>query len=121
MSMPKRISALAVLLATASALALPAAGAFAQGTELATAVANAKTPADHEAVAKQYDALAAQAESQAALHQKMGANYKQIGGAAIGKYHMDHHCEALVKTAKQEAADYKAMAAAHRAMATQAK
>jgi uncharacterized membrane protein YeaQ/YmgE (transglycosylase-associated protein family) len=96
------------------------AGTDKQG-DLATMVANAKTAADHEAIAKKYDAMAAEEKSRAAMHAKMGQNYKSMGGAAIGKYHMDAHCESIVKNANATAADYESMAAAHRQMAAAAK
>lgn len=112
------IIALGILLGIAS-VALRA-RADEQG-DLATMAANAKTAADHEAIAKKYDAMAAEEKSRAAMHTKMARNFKSMGGAVIGKYHMDHHCESITKNANALASDYEQMAAAHRSMAAQAK
>lgn len=88
-----------------------------QKDDLAAMVTDAKTASDHEAIAKKYDALSAEEKSRAAMHTKMAQGYKSMGGAAIGKYHMDHHCESIAKSANALASDYEQMATAHREMA----
>lgn len=92
-----------------------------QKDDLAAMVVDAKTAADHEAIAKKYDALSAEEKSRAAMHTKMAQGYKSMGGAAVGKYHMDHHCESIAKSANATASEYEQMANAHREMAAQAK
>ena len=84
-------------------------------------IAAAKTPADHEAIAKWYDDQAAEAQRKAEEHQKMGAAYKKEPGAIASKTHFHEHCEALVRNYTAEAKEYRALAAAHRQMAKTAK
>ncbi len=91
------------------------------GADIDQMIASAKSPADHEAVAAHFDQLAADARKKAGTHTAMGRAYKQVGGAVIGKYHMDHHCEQLVKTATEEAKTYSEMAQEHRDLAKAAK
>jgi hypothetical protein len=75
------------------------------------------TPADHKALAARYDALAAEAEKEAARHEAMGRMYQASkfpkGGASQS---LIQHCENLTKDLKAEAAEYRAMAEAHRQM-----
>lgn len=91
------------------------------GADIDQMIANAKTPADHEAIAVHFDQLAAEARKEAGTHTAMGRAYKQLGGAVIGKYHMDDHCAQLVKTATEEAKTYSEMAQAERELAKAAK
>lgn len=110
-------------LALALAFGLRGVSAYAQmggQADLGEMIATAKTPADHEAIAKQYDTLAAQEKSKAEMHKRMGQNYKQVGGAPVGKYNLVGHCDNLSKNATKDAAEYEKLAAAHRDMAKQA-
>ncbi len=91
-----------------------------QEDSLPAMVAQAKTAAEYEAIAKKYDVMAAEEKSRAAMHTKMGENLKSMGGAAIGKYHMDQHCASITKDASNLATNYEQMAAAYRAMAATA-
>jgi hypothetical protein len=76
-------------------------------------IKNAKTPADHEAVAAYYDNEAAENEKKAHLHRLSANMYTKPINAG--------HCNALVN-AYQDAADQdKALAANHREMAEKAK
>ena len=87
-------------------------------------VQNAKTAADHEAIASYYDAEAAAAKKKAAEHQQMGESYKAQGsaiGKGLGASSMPQHCETLTKSFEQEAAQYQAMAKVHRDLAKAAK
>jgi hypothetical protein len=84
-------------------------------------IATAKTPADHEAIAKWYDDQAAEAQKKADEHKKMGEEYKKALGGVGSKTHFHEHCEALVKNYTAEAKEYRALAAAHREMAKAAK
>jgi hypothetical protein len=112
------IAALAFIVA----LALPAvrAGA-AEEVDIDKMILNAKTPADHEAIAAYYDEQAATAKAKAATHRNMGEDYKKVGGALASKTHFHEHCESLVRSFESAAKDYAAMAAAHREMAKAAK
>jgi hypothetical protein len=106
------VAALGIL--WASAVRAPAA------EDLSQKVQAAKTPADHEALAADYDKLAAAARAEAAVHRKMAEAYKGMSATAIGKAGglsaMPQHCESLVKTFEEQAKMYDALAAAERAL-----
>jgi hypothetical protein len=80
---------------------------------LTQSIANAKTPADHEAIAAYYDQEAADAEKKAALHRQSASNYKPVG--------MANMCNSIAQYWDKVAADAKDLAKAHRAMAKEAK
>jgi len=110
-----------VLLALAT-FALPVLYArAADEVDMLKKVQSAKTPADHEAIAKHYDAQATQATESAAMHRKMGESYKGQAATSSGKgagiSAMPQHCEALAKNYDAEADHYKAMAQTHRDLA----
>jgi hypothetical protein len=99
-------------------------GASAAAGESVTAaeIAAAKTPAEHEAIAKQYDAEAATAEAQAKEHEAMVQTYETAAKGPKNEMArtMVGHCRNLVKDYKEAAASYKALAADHRKMAAEA-
>lgn len=84
-------------------------------------VQGAKTPADHTALAQQYEMMAASATESAATHRKMGEAYKGMpavsGGKAAGVSAMPQHCEAIAKSFDEQAKMYKDMAAGERGLA----
>lgn len=84
-------------------------------------ISSAKTPADHEAIAKEYERQAAAAKAEAAMHVEMGAAYKKVGGSLIEKLHFDTHCDKLANLYKQIAKEDEALAKAHEVMAKEAK
>jgi hypothetical protein len=88
-------------------------------------ISSAKTAADHEALAAQYDKDAAAAKASAAEHRKMGEAYKGqpavSGGKGAGISAMPEHCDSLVKSYEDQAQMYTAMAAAERELAKAAK
>ena len=84
-------------------------------------IANAKTAADHEAIAAAYEKQAEDAKSQAAMHAEMEKEYKKVGGALIAKQHVDMHCDSLTKLYTKIANENEALAKAHEAMAKDAK
>ena len=69
-------------------------------------VESAKTPADHEAIAKMYDDQAAKATALAAEHTKMATSYGNVKRLS----ELASHCQRLAGYYKSEAEDYKAMA-----------
>lgn len=77
-------------------------------------IAAAKTPADHEAIAAQYDAEAKAADEMAANHESMGKSYKAAGFK--GTQSMAAHCNRLVTKYQDAAKEYRGLAAEHRAM-----
>lgn len=105
-----------ILLAAAS---LPAFRAGAQQTvvtddNLDQALASAKTPADHEAIAAYYDKEAAENEAKAKLHHAVHHNYDKF---RIKPPDMGHHCDELAKYFQRAADQDKDLAADHREMA----
>jgi hypothetical protein len=77
--------------------------------DLAQSVANAKTAADHEAIAAYYDQEAAEAEKKAALHRQSASNLKPVG--------MANMCNSLAEYWGKVAEQDKQLASAHRKMA----
>jgi hypothetical protein len=121
--MRKTMLALVVL---ATALCLPAGRTAAQPAKAMDAmITGAKTAADHEALAAQYDKDAAVAKAKAAEHRKMGEAYHShaVGGgkATAGITAMPQHCASLAKSYDEQAQMYTAMAAAERELAKAAK
>ncbi len=114
---------LRVLLAASSILlaatALPVMQAAAQQQTVVTddnldqAIASAKTPADHEAIATYYDKEAAENEAKAKLHHSTHHAYETF---RMKPPDMGTHCDALAKSYQRAADQDKALAAEHRAM-----
>jgi hypothetical protein len=111
------LAALAAVVALCLASPLPAA---AEVTE--AQIAAATTPADHEAIAKSYEADAVTAEAKAKEHEAMARKYRSIGGpkSTANSSPMVRHCQRLVKSYTDAAADYRALAAGHHSMAKNA-
>ena len=105
----------------ACTLALPSVGHA--DDDLATQVQNAKTAADHEAIAAEYDEKAADAKKEAEAHRKMEKTYAtgSYAGGKVSPTPLPQHCAALAKHYDELAAEYTTLAAAHRAMAKNAK
>jgi len=119
----KTILAMVVI---ATALSVPAVRTAAQPAKSMDAmISGAKTAADHEALAAQYDKDAADAKAKAAEHRKMGEAYKGqpavTGGKAAGVSAMPQHCDSLSKSYDEQAQMYTAMASAERELAKVAK
>jgi hypothetical protein len=91
------------------------------GHDMADMVKNAKTAADHEALAAMYDKEAADAKARAAEHRQMAQTYKSNTGRGTGASAMPQHCASLAKSFDEEAAMYEKMAATERAEAKGAK
>lgn len=102
------------------ALGLMTATASVPAAELDPAtIAAAKTPADHEAIARAYEVEAAKLEDKAILHERMGEIYAQPGGKPWAKAQV-RHCKAVVADLKAAAREDRALAAEHRKMAQRA-
>ena len=102
-----------------TALPVPTMGASAaQEANLEQMIANAKTPADHEAIAAYYDREAADGDSKAEFHTKLAKTYRDL---RIKPTDMSHHCEQMAKYFDGVARDAKLLAAEHREMAKKAK
>ncbi|MBI2963414.1 MAG: hypothetical protein HYY35_06645 [Deltaproteobacteria bacterium] len=85
--------------------------------EVEEMIAEAKTAADHEAIAAHFDGQAKEARAAAEYHRKMIASYKKMGGPAIEKWHLDQHCEWIAKGYERAARESDRLAVAHREMA----
>ncbi len=109
------MKAMIMMLALAGVLAFNAAPALAADDNLTAKITAAKTAADHEAIADEYTKEAAEAEANAAAHDKMAASYK--GGGKLGQFHAEQHCKSIADRYRAQAKDLKALAAAHRAQA----
>jgi hypothetical protein len=78
----------------------------------------ARTAADHEMIAKSYDADGAAAEAKAEAHSKMAQMYRSGGGTPKGDHAaMAEHCDRLSQHYRAAAKEYTRLAAAHRKMA----
>lgn len=84
-------------------------------------ISAAKTPADHEAIAAYYDQEAKTASDKAALHRRMGEDYRKLPGSLSAKTHLYQHCEGLVKIYTSQAKEFTEMAAMHRELAKRTK
>ncbi len=99
------------------AMAIPLALRANAADDIAAMIANAKTAADHEAIATYYDHEATAAKEHVAMHRSMLAAIKKQGGPGIAKWHMDKHCEELIREHEAAAKLYTEMAQAEREIA----
>lgn len=107
-------------LAAALALGLAVPG-IASETVTEAQVEAARTPADHEAIARAYDSKAVAAEADANGHEAMARTYKAGGAPKGNSAAMVRHCERLVTNYRAAATEYRALAAEHRKLAEVAK
>ena len=118
MKMWKPIVIVAVLVAI-GALGYAPGGSAQDGKSIEQMVSEAKTPADHEAIASYYDKEAQEAHQKHAEHKKLAESYdltpKLKGGT------MSKHCTDAAKKYEGIAKDYEALAKEHRALAEAAK
>ncbi len=105
----------ASLFALVSFLSLPAIRAFAKHhmgmPEMITA---AKTAADHDKLAAEYEQEAKAARAKSEEHKAMAEAYRKAGGALIEKLHFDQHCDSLAKSYASMADDFEALAKGER-------
>jgi hypothetical protein len=79
-------------------------------------ISAAKTPADHEAIAKAYEEEAASLDKLAAMHKNLGDTYGQPGGKPWQPA-MSKHCASVSTELAAAAKNERALAAEHRKMA----
>lgn len=79
-------------------------------------IAAASSAADHEAIAKSYDAEAASLEKLAAVHENLARTYSQAGGKPWERMQAKH-CGAIASELAAAARQERAIAAEHRKMA----
>ena len=82
-------------------------------------IAAAKTPADHEAISKAYEAEATSMEKMAAMHKNLAETYGQPGLKAIQKAQAKH-CDSVASDLESAAKEEHALAAEHHKMAAAA-
>lgn len=110
-----------VMLSIGLAVAGLASGAWAStsGPLDPAKVAAAHTPAEHEAIAKAYEAEAVQIEKMSSMHKNLSETYAQPGGkpwqGAQAK-----HCDSVAASLKAAAEEERALAAEHRKLAMEA-
>ena len=111
----KTIGAAAAVLAVVTLGYLPA-GSAEEGKNVEQMIADAKTPADHEAIAAYYEKEAKAAHQQHAEHQQMSDSYAKIPVLKT-KTGAVSHCNAIAKKYEGIAKDYEALAKVHKEMA----
>jgi hypothetical protein len=118
--MNARSNLFAALFAAATLLAFaPAeAGDTSDGSKVTAAqIEAARTPADHEAIARGYEEEATSLERKAAAHEAMARIYRGGGAPKAHAPNMTSHCERLVAQYRGAATAARALAAEHRAAA----
>jgi hypothetical protein len=114
---------LATVLLVLAAAALPGTRAIAQqaavtGDNLDQAITNAKTPADHGAIAAYYDQEAAETKKKADLHRRAAESYRKMNiDKPVGMASM---CDGIAAMWDKIAADNSKLAKAHQEMAKKA-
>lgn len=111
---------LASVLLVSAVLAACTSAPNAPSAELLQRAESARTQADYEALAADYDRQAAAARSIATEHRKMARSYQGMIAGGRGVASMPAHCNAIADKNEGLAKDYDAMAAAFRQMAKQA-
>ena len=83
-------------------------------------ITDAKTPADHEAIAAYYDQEAQAAHKKHEEHLQLKASYAKIPHLA-SKTGLPEHCNTIAMNYQKTAKEYEALAKLHRDMAKHAK
>ena len=95
-------------------------GSAAAGKNLEHMITEAKTPADHKAIATYYEKEAQEAHRKHTEHQQMRDEYAKLPVLKTKTGAVDH-CDAIAKKYEEVAKEYEALAQMHREMATAAK
>ena len=115
----KNISAMIAVL-TIVAFGYAPFGSAAEGKNLEHMITEAKTPADHEAIATYYEKEAQEARRKQTEHQQMRDEYAKIPVLKT-KTGAVAHCDAIAKKYEEIAKDNEALAQMHREMGKAAK
>lgn len=116
----KSIVIVAVLVAI-GALGYASRGSAQEGKNIEQMITEAKTPADHEAIAAYYDKEAQAAHQKHAEHKKLADFYALTPALKTKSGTLYNHCSDAGKKYEGIAKDYEAMAKQHRTMAKTAK
>lgn len=122
-----RLMTLRTLILLASAM--PTLAAQPQGilksAELKSLVSNAKSPADHQKLARHYTAMAEKHDLEAKEHESLAAEYTKNPTGHEVKHPMSGetaaHCKYYAEHCRKAATEMRSLAAAHQAMAKSAK
>jgi len=94
-------------------------GCSTQHPDIARMVMDAKTPADHEAIAAYYEKEAAANEAEASSHRQLAATYREFHNTY--KNNMAPHCEIAADYYSRIAAQDSALAQEHRKLVQDSK
>lgn len=114
----KIISVATAILAVTGLSSLPFSSA-AEETNINKMIEQAKTPADHEALAAYYEKEAQAAKQKYELHKKMEAAYSKFPSLKQ-KSDVLFHCDTLAKGYETMAKQYETLAQIHRELAKEA-
>ena len=114
-----RSMAIVMMVLAAGTFGYLSVGTAEEGTNLEQMITNAKTAADHEAIAAYYEKDAQAAHAKHAEHQKMGEWYKK--NPTVNKSGFSTHCDIIAANDNKTAKEYEALAKLHRDMAKSAK
>jgi hypothetical protein len=110
---------IAVVLLAGGVLGYLSVSSAEQGKNIEQMIAEAKTPADHEAIAAYYEKEAQEAHTKHAEHQKMEELYQK--NPALNKSGFSFHCKQIALNYEKTAKDYEDLAKLHKEMAKTAK
>jgi hypothetical protein len=96
-------------------------GSAQEGKSIEQMLTEAKTPADHEAIAAYYDKEAQAAHQKHAEHKKLADFYAVTPALKTKSGTLYNHCSEAAKKYEGIAKDFEALAKAHREMAKSAK
>lgn len=118
--MNSKIRKLAIIMVTLAATAGPAGPAAGADRGMEEQIQSARSGADHEAIAAQYDAEAKGLLAQAEQHDRMGKLYRgmELGGGKGPKF--AGHCEAMAANLRTAAGQNEELAQLHRDLAAEA-
>jgi hypothetical protein len=125
MKLHKNVMVFVAGLIVLAAAALPTIRAGAQqavvtGDNLDQMITNAKTPADHEAIAVYYEQEAAETKKKADLHRRSAESYRKMSIYQAKPVGMANMCDGIAAMWDKIAADNLKLAKAHQEMAEKA-
>jgi len=109
-----------VMVLTVGVLGYLSSSSAEDGKNIEQMIVEAKTPADHEAIAAYYDQEAQAAHKKHEEHLKLKASYEKIPSLA-SKTGLPWHCNTIATNYQKTAKEYEALAKLHRDMAKSAK
>ncbi|MBN9125353.1 MAG: hypothetical protein BGO99_03680 [Nitrosospira sp. 56-18] len=89
--------------------------------DMTSAIQNAKTSADHKALAKHYEDVARDMDAKVEEHKKLLNEYETHPYYGKRAQDLKAHCEVLIRSYKRAAEENMSMAKIHRQMAEEAK